>query len=565
MAGADDTIMTELSDTAADGLPALLPVRMLNEFVYCPRLFYLEWVDRRWADNDDTEAGRWTHRSVDAASGRVPPPDRADELVDAKSVSLSSDALGLTGVVDRIQGTDGLVLPIDVKKGRPTPQGDAWPADRIQVLAQAALLRDAGYDVQQAAVHYAATHQRVLVEVSEATDAEVVQTLAAARQVASALRPPLPLVESPKCVRCSLAGLCLPDETNALLERSAATPRRIVPRDPDHAPLYVTEPGSFVGVKGGRVVVTLDKQPVTDVRLIDVSQVCLFGPVQVSSEALARLWRAAVPVLWFSTGGWLRGWAQGEPSKFVELRRRQAAVHGQGGLGLAAGMIAGKIHNQRVLLRRNGGGGTSGVVRSLAGLKVGAQKAQDVQSLLGIEGTAARQYFEHFVDMVGPARRHLADGFELFGRARRPAPDPLNALLSFTYGLLVKDLVAVCLGVGLDPYLGVLHRPRYGRPSLALDLAEEFRPLIADSVVLGLLNNGEIDVGHFFFRGAGVTLTKDGRRVVLRAYERRLAQTVRHPVFGYTISYRRVLDVQARICAAVMLGELTDYVPMTTR
>lgn len=131
--------------------------------------------------------------------------------------------------------------------------------------------------------------------------------------------------------------------------------------------------------------------------------------------------------------------------------------------------------------------------------------------------------------------------------------------------MLTRDLVAVCLGVGLDPHLGVYHRSRYGRPALALDLAEEFRPLIADSVVVGLLNNGEISQRDFIRRAGAVSLTSEGRRTVLRAYERRLEVEVTHPVFGYKISYRRVLDVQARLLAAVIVGEIPEYHAMVTR
>ena len=546
-------------------LPDLLPARMLNEFVYCPRLFYLEWVDQRWADSDDTEEGRFTHRAVDKPGGRLPDPEEAELLREARSVQLTSDRLGLVAVVDRLEQDDGSVVPIDVKRGRPGPDGTPWPADRIQVLVQATLLRDAGYRVCQALLYYAQTHQRVPVPIAPDAELEVLEVAAAARTTASALTPPPPLLDSPKCPRCSLAGLCLPDETNALLERSELPPRKIVPRDPDHRPVYVTEPGSYVGIKGGRLVVTRQKEPIADVRLLDVSQLCLFGHVQVSSEALARLWNRSVPVLWFSYGGWLRGWAQGEPSKYVELRRRQVIVHGQGGHGIAAAMISGKIANQRTLLRRNGRAAVPATLDSLAQLRQQATRTTGLPALLGIEGTAARLYFDRFTDMISPDRYGLVKDFDRHGRARRPPPDPLNCLLGFAYSLLVKDLVAVCIGVGLDPYLGVLHRPRFGRPALALDLAEEFRPLIAESVVIGLLNNGEIGDNDFVTRHRGVMLTADGRRTVIKAYERRMDQTVRHPVFGYKISYRRVLDVQTRLLAAVMVNDLPEYVPMTTR
>lgn len=167
--------------------------------------------------------------------------------------------------------------------------------------------------------------------------------------------------------------------------------------------------------------------------------------------------------------------------------------------------------------------------------------------------------------MLGDDRSLPGKPFAFEGRNRRPPTDPVNCLLSFVYTLLVKDLVATCVGVGLDPYIGVFHRPRFGRPALALDLAEEFRPLIADSVVVNLINNGEVKGSDFTMRAGGVSLTDDGRKAVLSAYERRIEVEVTHPVFGYTITYRRVLEVQARLLASYLLGELPRYTPFTTR
>lgn len=546
-------------------IPDLVPARMLNEYVYCPRLFYLEWVDDHWADSGDTEEGLLVHRAVDREGGRMPAPEIAELLREARSVRVESARLGLLAVIDRVRGADGTVVPLDIKKGRPSPDGSPWPADRVQVLVQAAVLRDAGYAVDHAAIYYVETNQRVDVPVNEATDAEVAAIAAEARAVARQLVPPLPLVDSPKCPRCSLVGICLPDETNLLRERSVLPPRRIVPRAPDSRPVYVTDQGARVGVKGGRLVVRKDADVVADVRLIDVSQVCIYGRVQVSTEALTKLWAHGAPVLWFSYGGWLNGWSQGHMSRYVELRRRQVIVHGQGGLGIAREMIAGKIKNARTLLMRNTRAPRSDVITSLERLRQSARSAVAVDQLLGLEGTAARLYFGSFTTMIAPAQFDLVRSFDQLGRARRPAPDPLNCLLSYVYGLLVKDLVAVCIGVGLDPYLGVLHRPRFGRPSLALDMAEEFRPLVADSVVVGLINNGEVVSSDFIVRSAGVALSPQARRAVLKAYERRLETTVTHPVFGYKVSYRRVYEVQARLLAAVMIGELESYVPMATR
>jgi CRISPR-associated protein Cas1 len=544
--------------------PDLLPARMVNEFVYCARLFYLEWVQTRFADNDDTRLGRQVHRRVDHESGAAPLPEEG-EVRAARSVTLSSDTLGVIATLDLVEGEGSTVVPIDYKKGAPQSDGQPWPSDEVQVCLQALLLREHGYQCDRAELYYAQTRQRITVELTEQRITQARDLVSQARNVANRSTAPLPLVDSPKCVRCSLVGLCLPDETNALLARREQPPRRLVPRDPDQLPVYVTEPGSYVGVRGGRLEVTKDKEKLASFRMLDVSQLAVFGRVQISTQALQDCFARGVPVLWMSAGGWLHGFAQGQPAKYVDLRRRQTAVHAQGGDGLAQRMIAGKILNCRTLLRRNGRGDLSSTISSLKRLAEQAKDTDNFASLLGIEGTAARLYFGAFPAMIADPAADFAAEFSLLGRNRRPPRDPVNALLSFCYSMLTKDLVAITLGVGLDPYLGIYHRSRYGRPALALDLAEEFRPLIADSVTLGLLNNSEIGPSDFTRRAGGVALTPDGRRTVLRAYERRLSTEIKHPVFGYRISYRRVLDVQARLLAAYLVGEVPEYLPMVTR
>jgi CRISPR-associated protein Cas1 len=155
--------------------------------------------------------------------------------------------------------------------------------------------------------------------------------------------------------------------------------------------------------------------------------------------------------------------------------------------------------------------------------------------------------------------------FNFESRNRRPPRDPVNALLSFLYAMLVKDLVVTLVGVGFDPYLGFYHQPRYGRPALALDLMEEFRPLVADSVAIGMINNGEIRPIDFIYRAGACALTDSGRKRVLEAYERRLDSFVIHPIFGYAVSYRRVFEVQARLLSRLLQGEIPHYPSFTTR
>ncbi|MGH3440730.1 MAG: CRISPR-associated endonuclease Cas4g/Cas1g [Nitriliruptorales bacterium] len=547
-------------------IPDLLPARMLNEYAYCPRLFFLEWVQQQWADSADTSEGSYHHRRVDEERGRAPLPEDDGELIRAQSLSLSSPTLGLAAKVDVVEGGDGSVRPIDTKRGKPpnVPEG-AYEPERVQLCVQGLLLREAGYRCDEGVLYFAGARKRVTVPFDDALVTRTLELLDEAREVASRDVPPPPLVDSPKCPRCSLVGICLPDEINTLADRTVQPRRRLVPRDPASRPLYVTEQGAYVSVRKGRVEVRKEGVELASVRLIDVSQVCLIGNVQVSTQAFRGFFAAEIPVCFFSYGGWLSGIAEGLPSKHVELRRRQVIEGAKGGLEAARRFVVGKIANSRTLLRRNTREDPKDVVERLRVLQFAAGEAETVQALLGIEGAAARDYFGAFATMLRPDLRLPGSVFTFEGRNRRPPRDPVNALLSYVYGLLVKDLVATTLAVGFDPYIGLYHRPRFGRPALALDLAEEFRPLVGDSVVIQVLNNGEVGPTDFLVRAGGVTLTKEGRRAVIAAYERRLDVELTHPWFGYKVSYRRLLEVQARILAAYLLGEVPEYAPVVTR
>jgi CRISPR-associated protein Cas1 len=196
-----------------------------------------------------------------------------------------------------------------------------------------------------------------------------------------------------------------------------------------------------------------------------------------------------------------------------------------------------------------------------------AEHATSQEELLGIEGNAARVYFQNLAGMIKPDDRSSEANltFDFNGRNRRPPRDPVNALLSLAYSLLAKDLTIVCHAVGFDPFLGFYHQPRFGRAALALDLMEPFRPLIADSAVLNAINTRMVTARDFVQAGNSVSLTPGGRKGFFRAYEQRMDTLVTHPVFGYRINYRRVLEIQARLLARVLTGELGTYPVFTTR
>lgn len=546
-------------------LPDLVPARMVNEFAYCPRLFHLEWVGKQWADNTDTDEGRWHHRVVDDGGGNVPPPGEEPPRI-ARSVHLSSARLGLTAVVDVLESSDGAMVPVDTKRGRPpdVPEGAHEP-ERVQVCVQGILLREAGYRCDEGVLYFAGARRRVPVVLDDALVRRTLELILQLRELAERPAPPPPLVDSPKCPRCSLVGICLPDEVNTLTVRSSRPPRRLMASASAARPLYVTEQGAYLGKNGDRLEVRKKGDLLSTSRFIDVSQVSVYGNGQVGTQLLRELFDREIPVAWFSYGGWFSGLAHGLPAKNVELRRRQVLVEARGdGLPIAKAMIAGKIRNSRVLLRRNARTDVASVVDRMALAAESALAAENLPSLLGIEGAAARDYFGAFPSILR-AEAKLPGAFAFEGRERRPPPDAINALLGFCYGLLVKDLTVTLHLVGFDPYLGFLHRPRFGRPALALDLAEEFRPLIAESVIIQVINNGEVKPRDFVSRAGGVALTRDGRRSVLRAYERRLEHEITHPMFGYSVSYRRVLELQSRLLAALVTGEVSEYTPLMTR
>lgn len=579
-------------------LPDYLPARMLNEFVYCPRLFFYEWVEGVFKHSSDTEDGAFKHERHDKHEDALPPTEQipVDEDLKARSVTLSSEKIRLIAKLDLVEAEGGRVRPLDYKRGSPRT-GDAgpeaWPADLVQICAQALVLRDNGYQCEEGLVFYYGTKQRVRVPITDTLVEQTLRALDEARRLAVGGRIPPPLVDSPKCARCSLVSICLPDETTAALglppdssvhnqlglfpdddsdERRVPDldideVRRLIPARDDLKPLYVTGYALSVGKSGERLQVREKGALVQEVRLNDISQVNLFGPVQISGAAIQALCYAEKPITHFSMGGWFYGLTSGLGLKNVFLRREQFRRSDDDAfcVRVAREIVASKIRNQRTLLQRNHVEPSLGVLDRLRQLAESAHQAGELDRLLGLEGTAASLYFGAFNGMIKVEDTTGLDSFDFQQRNRRPPRDPINALLSFAYSLLARDLTIACHMVGFDPFIGFYHQLRFGRPALALDLMETFRPLIADSSVLTAINTRMVTPADFVTAGEAVALTQKGRTAFLRAYEQRMDQLVTHPVFGYRISYRRVLEVQARLLARYVTGELSVWPQFETR
>lgn len=624
----------------------VIPSRMLNEFVYCPRLFYYEHVEGVFLDNADTLRGSAIHQRVDNGKGDLPPAEIAPEqssgalskdgvnrrdaastvpasmeteaeVIHSRSVTLGSERLGVLAKLDLIEvrGTPGIgeqgdlftareVVPVDYKAGSPregAETNELWPTDRMQLGLQILLLRDNGYSCQEGVIYYRTTKQRVRLEMSGGLESWILEQIAAARNTMRGPIPP-PLVGSPKCKRCSLAPICLPDETTLLARRDETSggtplppsgdtskrgeaPRRLIAARDDTRAVYLNTPGLRVGRKDETLTIKDQEKQIDEVRLMDVHHVALFGNIQMTTQAIQALCDAEIPITYFSGGGWFYGITRGHGLKNVFLRIEQFRKTQDPGFALqiARQFVSGKIRNHRTLLMRNHSEPPVAVTNRMRGAASDALEAKSLEELLGIEGAAAAAYFEQFGGMlkVGDADDDELPGaesaeflrdpsarkmnFDFAGRHRRPPIDPVNALLSLAYSVLAKDCTIAALAVGFDPYVGFYHQPRFGRPALALDLMEEFRPLVAESAVLSAINNRVVNVDDFVRAGQAVNLTPDGRKKFFQTYEQRMSALLTHPVFDYKVSYRRALELQARILAKVLTGEIPEYVPLLTR
>lgn len=552
----------------------LVPARMLNEYAYCPRLSYLEWVQGEFAHSADTLDGRFQHRRVDRPSGDLPGADSPngsgddETVIHARSVLLSDEGIGAIARIDLVEAEGDRATPVDYKRGKvPNVPEGAYEPERVQLCVQGLLLREHGYRCDEGIIYFVASRRRVRIPFDHALVNRTLELLDSARGMAERGEIPPPLEDSPKCPRCSLVGICLPDEVTFLNGSDYVVKpddvRRMMPARDDALPMYVVKQGGVVGKNGDNLTVRYRGQTLAKTRLLDVSNLSIFGNAQVTAQATRELLDRGITICHFSYGGWLRGVTTGMGHKNVELRMSQFRAAGDKfrSLAIARDIVIAKIRNSRVMLRRNHPDAPTAALKEMSRLSRSSRSADSFQTLLGIEGAAASVYFSNFGDMI----RSEDAAFDFTTRSRRPPRDPVNAVLSFLYSMLIKQCLVSAVSVGFDPYLGFYHQPKYGKPALALDITEEFRPIVADSAALTLFNNGELKGADFIRRSGAVSLTDGGRKAVIRAFERRLDTLITHPLFGYSISYRRIIEVQTRLLARHALGELKKYPAFTTR
>ena len=336
--------------------------------------------------------------------------------------------------------------------------------------------------------------------------------------------------------------------------------------------LYVTTPEAYIRLDHETLRVEVEKEMKLQVPLHHLGAIVCFGDVLMSPALLHRCADDGRSVVLLDRNGRFKGRLEGPVSGNVLLRKaqHQAVNDPQQTLAIARNMVAGKVQNVRQVVLR--GARDTDDLQDSAQLKETAYAlaitldqaagATDLDQLRGFEGEAARRYFGAFSCLI----REDRERFRLNGRNRRPPRDPINALLSFLYAILLSDCVTAAEGVGLDPQIGFLHTLRPGRPALGLDLMEELRSVIAERLALTLINRRQVTASHFVERpGGAVYLNDDGRKEVIVAYQKRKQEEVQHPVIDQKVPIGLIPHVQARLLARVLRGDMESYVPFLYR
>lgn len=522
-----------------------IPISLVLHSIFCERRAWIESVGEH-TDTMQMQAGTKAHRRSDSTEASR--PGRGEH----RAVDIRSEALGLSGRCDVLEGFPGGTLTIVEYKATPIRRRpEVTDANRIQLALQRLCLEEMGERVGSTEIYFTGHRRRVEVELTDADRQRAMEALDRTRKIVCANTAPSALVDDPRCRWCSHASVCLPDERT----EETARPRILAPQ-PDAQVVHLSTPGARASLKAGRIEVRKGEERLLSIPLERVLSLVVHGNVDVSSALLRELcWRDR-RVIWCSWSGRIIGWSTGTDAPNGLQRVRQHVASAEGRLDIAQAMIAAKIANQANLLRRNGD--RADLVADLRRLQKRAENTPSLDDLLGIEGEAARAYFAGLPTMLEGAAAAFAVK-RWSGRHRRPAPDPINSALDYTYALLLGDCIRATAACGLDPHAGFIHSSSRNKPALALDLMEEFRAPVADSVVVRAFRNGELSEEDFCGVFGTCRLSDRGRKQLIAGFELRVETTFRHPLFGYDVTWRRAIEVQARLVLGVIDGTQPTY------
>jgi CRISPR-associated protein Cas1 len=522
--------------------PDPIPISLVAHHAFCPRRAWLE------VTGEQTDTGQMAQGVADHATVDEPSSSRARRL---RAVDVLSKSLDVTGRCDSVEIDDDGTMTVLEHKASPVRRlAEPTRPQMLQLALQALCLREQGHRVASAAVWFSTTRRRVPVELTGDLLDDARREASATRATICASEAPPPLEDDSRCSRCSHVTVCLPDE-----HRLRPTARRIAVSDPTGRVLHLASPGSRASIGRGQIQVKVkDEEPVA-VPLEQVAGLVVHGNADVSAALIREMLERGFPIVWCTWSGRVTGWACPADGPNGHARPKQHTMSAAMRLDAARAMVGAKILNQAALLRRHDREERSGL-RTLAR---SAAEVESIDELFGLEGRAAARYFEALGSTLKPSWATIER------RSGRPATDAVNAALNVAYSLLLADMLRSVVACGLDPSGGVLHSAGRNKPALALDLIEELRAPIADSAVLWAINNGELRAAHFRRDVDAVRMTPPGRKALIAAYERRAESEFTHPHFGYRVTWRRAMEVQARLFLAFVLREVDRYRPITLR
>lgn len=516
-----------------------IPISLIAHEVFCSRRAWLEAAGER-VDSYQMSVGLQAHARVDNP--------QSSRRADMRAIEIADPELGVVGRCDTVKvNADGSLTVVEYKATPIRKKPIVTEPMKIQLGLQSLALSHMGYEIAGTQVYFVSHKTYVDVDLTD-EDYEMVRGwVQRTRETIQADGAPQPLEDSPKCMRCSHVSVCLPDE-----RKLAPISRRVVVADPDSQILHLATPGSRASVRRGRIVVMKSDDELASVPIERVQGLVVHGNVDLSGAVIREiLWRS-LTIVWCSGSGRMVGWAAPGHGPNGAARVAQHVASADGNLQLARAFVEAKVANQATVLRRNGSD-VQAAVKRLRSAQRRCGNVTSLEELLGIEGEAAAIYFAGFSSML------KVDGPDIVRRSGRPASDPINASLNYVCGMLVADIVRAIIACGLDVHAGFLHSSARNKPALALDLCEEFRPVVADSVVLRCFNNGEISMNDFTDTLGPVRLRDRGRRALMAAYESRVLTKFTHPTFGYEVTWRRAMEVQARLVLGVIDGTQAHY------
>lgn len=534
------------------GAEPLLRVMSLHALEYCERLFYLEEVEEIRLADSSIYAGRAMHEELALEEGE-----------ERRSYTLSSTVLGLTGKMDAMRHREGSWIPYEHKKGRPmrNEKGEpgAWPSDALQVGAYGMLLEEhLGKKIPEARIRYHAEGVTVRVPLDDTLRVAVRTAVERGRSLRTQKsRPPITEHEG-RCIKCSLAPVCLPEEER-LSKDENWEPVRLFPAHVEGTTVHVVSHKARISKSGETLRIEGEETNPRVFPVNDIQALVIHGYGQVSTQALHFCASREIPIHWLSPGGtYIAGLSFGAGAVHRHLRQYSALSQPGVCLTLARKTVLAKIEGQlRYLLRstRQQNQRRESIKDSVQALREslhGAAHSEGVEELRGMEGRAAKAYFESVPALLTQA----SEDFIPDGRNRRPPKDRFNALLSFGYSLLYRTVLESVIAVGLEPSLGYYHTPRSTAHPLVLDLMELFRVSVWDIPLIGSINRKQWDSDlDFAISKEKVWLSDTGRKKAIILFEKRLQESWKHPVTEYSLSYRRTIELEVRLLEKEWSGQ----------